>query len=1143
MAKDFVHLHVHTEYSLLDGFCPIQRLLERVKELHMHSIAITDHGNMFGVVQFYKKAKELGIKPILGCEIYVAEKDHKIKSQDNPMYHLILLAETQQGYKNLLKIVSEAYVNGFYYKPRVSKDFIRTYAEGIIALSACLAGEVQQALLMNNEALAKEKAYIYQDIFGKDNFFLELQDHRLSEQRLVNRGLLHLAEEEGFDLVCTNDVHYIRREDHETHDVLLCIQTGKKLNDTERMRFPSEEFYLKSQEEMEAMFGQIPGAMENTVRIAKRCNVELDFHHLHLPEFPLPEGETNTGYLRKLTMEGLKERYPVLEGRHLERLEMELGIIEKMGYVDYFLIVWDFVHYAKSHDIPVGPGRGSAAASIVSYALKITDLDPLKYNLLFERFLNPERVSMPDIDIDFCYENRGKVIQYVTKKYGEDRVSQIVTFGTMAARGAIRDVGRVMDIRLGQVDAIAKSVPMQLGITLDKALEISKDFRQYYDEVPQFRKLIDMAKAVEGMPRNVSTHAAGVLVSKEPVTEYVPLARNGDIITTQFNMIELEELGLLKMDFLGLRTLTVIRDALKLIEKDYKIKVRLEEMDPNDPQVIVQFNKAQTVGLFQFESQGMRAFLKELKPTAFEDLIAANSLFRPGPMDEIPTYIRNKHYPEQTEYLDEKLRPILENTYGTIVYQEQVMEIVRRIGGFSLGGADLLRRAMGKKKMDVMQHERQRFIYGETDEEGKVLIPGAVRNGISEEVAGKIYDLMLDFAKYAFNKAHSAAYSLVAIQTAWLKAYYPVQYMAALISSVVGNSAQVTLYIQEMKRMGIKLLPPDVNFSRKKFTTEEGKVRFGLLGVKNVGANFIDTLVEAREKFGAFESIQDFVRKVERINSSVMNKKAVESLVRAGAFASVHSNRNQLVHVFEGVIDAEHDKSRKNIEGQVSFFDQMETIKEYPFPKVDEFSKEQILADEKEMLGIYLTDHPLRPYEEEINRWVNFSTLELKEDNLEDLDNKKVVVAGTVESRRELLTKKQEQMAFLQIEDFYAPLDVVCFPRIYAPLRSQLETGRKGIFMGRLQISESDEPKLLLESFMPLGEFAETVYLKVRSMNDSKWKEARKWMEENPGNCAVAVYFEEEDKRIRWKRLTIAKTPMVLYKLRSLLGEENVVLS
>ncbi|MDX9918238.1 MAG: DNA polymerase III subunit alpha [Gudongella sp.] len=859
MSSKFVHLHVHTEYSLLDGSIRIKDLISQAKELGMDSVAITDHGAMFGIVQFYQEAKRQGIRPVLGCEVYVAMKSRFSRDpKDKSQYHLVLLAENNEGYENLMKLVSEGYVNGFYYKPRIDHELLRENSKGLIGLSACLGGEVQQYLMDNNYEGAKEAAILYDEIFGRGNFYLELQNHGIDEQIQVNENLRKLSEETGIPLIATNDVHYLRREDAVVHDVLLCVQTGKTVVDEDRMKFPSEEFYLKSPEEMYSLFPHDQKALENTVKIAERCNVEIEFGKLHLPDFELPEGTDKELYFKNLCIQGLKNRYSELTPEINERFEYELNVITQMGYIDYFLIVWDFIKFARDHNIMVGPGRGSAAGSIISYALNIIDIDPLKYGLLFERFLNPERITMPDIDIDFCYERREEVIQYVIEKYGADRVAQIATFGTMAARGAIRDVGRAINMPYGEVDYIAKQIPTELGITIERALEISKTLRDEYESNPETRQLIDYAKAVEGLPRHTSTHAAGVVISKEPITKYAPLLRNNDAITTQFTMLELEELGLLKMDFLGLRTLTVIRDSVDLIKKEHGNIVDFTKIEMNDPKVLQLFEKAETLGIFQFESAGMRAFLKDLKADSFEDLVAANSLFRPGPMNQIPTFVTCKHDPSQISYLHPSLESILNMTYGCIVYQEQVMEIVRSLGGYSFGRADLVRRAMGKKKMDVMEKERKNFIYGQSDEEGNILLSGAIRNGVDEKTASKIFDLMIDFANYAFNKSHSAAYAVIAYRTAWLKTYYPVEFMAALISSIMGDTAQVSLYVQECKRLGIKILPPDINHSEAKFTVDNRQIRYGLTAVKNVGANLISAIVRAR-KDGKFKSFAEFI--------------------------------------------------------------------------------------------------------------------------------------------------------------------------------------------------------------------------------------------------------------------------------------------
>jgi len=859
-GSKFTHLHIHTQYSLLDGAARLDKLIDKTIELGMDSIAITDHGVMFGIVDFYKIAMKKGVKPILGCEVYISKGKYteKDSNRDKSQYHLVLLAENNKGYENLMKIVSEGFINGFYYKPRVDYSVLEKYSEGIIALSSCLAGEVQQYILDHNYDKAKETALIYNRIFGQNNFYLELQDHGIREQKIVNQQLIKLSKEINIPLVITNDVHYISKEDSKVHDVLLCIQTGKTIDEEGRMRFPSPEFYLKSPDEIRALFPHMEEAMDNTTKIADRCNVKLDFGTLHLPEYKVPDGLSNSQYLEKLCYEGLEKRYETITEEIRERLVYEINTIINMGYVDYFLIVWDFIKYAKDNEIMVGPGRGSAAGSLASYTLGITDIDPLKYGLIFERFLNPERVTMPDIDIDFCYERREEVINYVIDKYGKDKVAQIATFGTMAARGAIRDVGRAINMAYGEVDIIAKQIPMEIGMTIDKALEVNKKLMEMYEDDESVKELIDLARAVEGLPRHTSTHAAGVVISKLPITEYVPLSRNNDSITTQFSMTQLEELGLLKMDFLGLRTLTVIRDAVRLIEDNHGIKVDFAKTSYEDSNIYKIFAKGETLGIFQFESTGMRQFLKELKPTVFENIIAANSLFRPGPMNQIPRYIQNKNNPSEIDYGHTKLESILDVTYGCMVYQEQVMQIVRDIGGFSMARSDLVRKAMGKKKMDVMEEERKHFIYGKKNEKGDIEIPGAIRNGIDENTANKIYDDMIDFAKYAFNKSHSAAYAMVAYQTAWLKSYYPVEFMAALITSIMGNSNTVSLYIQECKRLGIEILPPDINQSFTRFTVSGDKIKFGLAAVRNVGAQAIDAIVRAREEGGSFKSFMDF---------------------------------------------------------------------------------------------------------------------------------------------------------------------------------------------------------------------------------------------------------------------------------------------
>lgn len=1148
----FVHLHVHTEYSLLDGSSRIGDLLDRTKELGMDTIAITDHGAMFGVIDFYKKAKSKGIKPILGSEVYVAiNKYYEKEQKDKNQYHLVLLAENNVGYGNLMKIVSEGYINGFYYKPRVDHDVLRKYSEGIIALSACLAGEVQQHLLNGNYERAKMIALEYNDIFGQGNFFLELQDHGIREQKEVNKFLIKLSEETGIPLVATNDVHYLKKEDAVVHDVLLCIQTGKTVDDKDRMRFPTDEFYLKSCEDMEEIFDFKREALENTVWIGERCNVTLDFDTMHLPEYKVPEGYTNVEYLKKLCIEGLKNRYNDITPEIEERFNFEFKTIVDMGYVDYFLIVWDFIKYAKDKGIMVGPGRGSAAGSIVSYALGIIDIDPLKYDLLFERFLNPERVSMPDIDIDFCYERREEVIDYVVKKYGSDRVAQICTFGTMAARGAIRDVGRAINMPYGEVDYIAKQIPMELGMTISKALDVNRTLREMYETRDEVRNLIDLALAVEGLPRHTSTHAAGVVISKEPITNYVPLSRNNDSLTTQFNMIELEELGLLKMDFLGLRTLTVIRDAVELIEKNHGLKIDFSSIDYEDPKVLDMFAKGETLGVFQFESAGMRQFLKELKPNMFENLIAANSLFRPGPMNQIPQYIANKNNPENIEYLHPKLKPILEVTYGCIVYQEQVMQIVRDIGGFTMGGADLLRRAMGKKKMDVMEKERKRFIYGETDEKGQVIVKGAIRNGVDEKTANRIYDLMIDFAKYAFNKSHSAAYAVVAYRTAWLKYYYPVEFMAALISSVMDDTNSVSLYIQECKRIGIEILPPDINESYKKFTVVNGKIRFGLMAVKNVGEALIDGIIDAR-KSGPFKSFTDFCERIENINPSIMNKRAVESLIKCGAMNSLGGNRAQLLAIFEKTMDSIHADRKRNIDGQFSMFENIDNnMHGDNLPELKEFSQRNLLAMEKETLGIYISGHPLKPYEEELKRITTINTSEIfqanehMENNMsEDLDGKRVIIGGIINSKKNKITKNNNMMAFISLEDLYGTIECIVFPATYEKYNRAIEEDNIVIIEGKISTSEEEEPKIICERISPLSKYRKgKVYLRIsKGKPMDVFESIKRILSKHRGEIPVYVYMESTNRTVMAHRdywVNIEERELFQELIR-ILGEENV---
>ncbi len=1158
MEKKFTHLHLHTEYSLLDGYSRIDRLLDYAVEQGMDSIAITDHGSMFGVIEFYKEAKKRKLKPIIGCEVYVTPGDHLSKTvEDKTRHHLVLLAENQTGYENLIKIVSEGYVNGFYYKPRVDKDVLRAHSQGIIALSACLGGEVPRLLREGQYDHAKKSALEYREIFGKDNYFLELQDHGLREQKQVNMELNRIHEETGIPLVATNDVHFVKREDYKIHDVLLCIQTGSTVNEEKRMRFPNDEFYLKNYEEMAGLFSSYEGALENTQLIADRCNVEFEFHKLHLPHFEIPEGYTNISYLRDLVYKGLEEKYGEITTTIRERAEFELKTIEDMGFVDYFLIVWDFIAYAKGENIPVGPGRGSAAGSIISYALDITGIDPLKYNLLFERFLNPARVSMPDIDIDFCYERRDEVIEYVKRKYGEEKVAQIVTFGTMAARNSIRDVGRAMEIEYAKVDKIAKQVPTALGMTIEKALDISPEFKALYEEDEVNKKLIDYAKAVEGMPRHTSTHAAGVVIASKAVDEFVPLSRNGEQITTQYNMIELEELGLLKMDFLGLRTLTVIQDAIDLVKINHGITIDIDKIDVEDPEVMRLFNKAQTIGIFQFESDGMRAFLRELKPSRFDDLVAANSLFRPGPMNEIPNYINYRHNPENIKYIDPSLESILDVTYGTIVYQEQVMQIVQKLAGFSLGEADNLRRAMGKKKMEVMEENRKYFVHGKEGDQGEILVRGCVRNGIDEDVANKIYDLMIDFAKYAFNKSHSVAYAFVAMQTAYLKHYYPKEFMAALLSSVMGDTAKVQLYIKEARRLKIKILPPHINKSFRKFSVEKEAIRMGLSTVKNVGTNIIHSTVEERKK-GDFLSFSDYIERISLRTDSGLNKKAVESLILAGAFDEFGLNRSQMMAVYINVIDSITNKNRKNVPGQTDMFGilKKENQEDISIPDLKEYRKRDLLKYEKEVLGIYITDHPFRPYEKYVARNSNFTSLDLveKKDYLDDLDNSYVRFGGIITNKKELLTKNNKIMAFLTMEDLYGSIEVIVFPDIYARYRNQIQEEAALLINGQLQVSDVEDAKIIMRDARvidpdKLGESDGTrekrepkLYIQMDSRDKKRYLLLKENLLKSRGDTRVVVYFQDRKKayELKDKFSVDLDQKEFIDRLKDLMGKENV---
>lgn len=1108
MEKNFTHLHVHTEYSLLDGFSRVKTLVKRAKEKGMTAVAITDHGCMFGAIDFYKAAKAEGIKPIIGCEVYTAPRKltDKDPNYDKHQGHLVLLAKDMVGYKNLIKIVSKSYVDGFYYKPRTDMDELKKHSQGLIALSACLAGDVPRAIMNGNYDKARKLAMEYREIFGNGNYYLEIQDHGLPEQKQVNTEVVRLSRELNIPLVATNDVHYVDKDDAKIQDILMCLQMQKTIDDENRMKFPSDEFYLKSREEMEQLFPELEEALDNTNEIAERCNVEFEFHKYHLPRYDVPEGYTTNGYFRELCQKGLVERYGEdCPEEYKERLEYELNTIENMGYVEYFLIVWDFINFAKQNNIMVGPGRGSAAGSIVAYTLKITDIDPMKYSLLFERFLNPERVSMPDIDIDFCYERREEVIDYVKRKYGEDHVAQIITFGTMGAKIAIRDVARVLNVSYNKADQIAKEIPFELGMTIDKAMDSNPTLVELYESDAEAREVIDISKRLEGTLRHASTHAAGVVIARNPVDEYVPLYKHQDSITTQFTMTTLEELGLLKMDFLGLRTLTVIRDALDLIElnrdiKGYTEHIDFSKMEYDDDEVFETLSQGNTLGVFQLESSGMRNFMKQLKPNSFEDIVAGISLFRPGPMDSIPTYIENKNNPEKVTYINDKLRPILEVTYGCLVYQEQVMQVVRDLAGYSYGRSDLVRRAMSKKKMDVMEEERQYFIHGKFDDEGNIEIPGCIRNGISEEDANKIFDDMIDFARYAFNKSHAAAYGVLAYETAYLKVHYPVEFMAALMTSIMGNSDKVVEYIRECNAIGIPVNPPDINKSFSKFSVEGDSIRFGLAAVKNVGVNIIENIVKEREENGEFKDFVDFAK---RLDTKDTNKRVVESLIKCGAFDQISENRATLMAGYESVLESISMDRKKNVQGQISLFDAFSAqVEEVPdmqlstnLPVVREFSEKERLNMEKEVLGMYLSGHPLSEYKSELDRKtsINMKKInELKENEktFMKLHDREVIMGGMVIAKRIMTTKRNEIMAFITLEDLYGAIEVVVFPQTLKKFNILLNDDSIILIKGAISIDD-DEAKLIARDIKDINEEyrfnSEKISFDVRS-NSSKSK-------------------------------------------------------
>ena len=1084
----FAHLHVHTEYSLLDGSNKIKEYVKRVKELGMTAAAITDHGVMFGVIDFYKEAKAAGVNPVLGCEVYVAPNsrfDRETTHGEDRYYHLVLLAENNQGYQNLMKIVSKGFVEGYYYKPRVDMEVLETYHEGIIALSACLAGEVQRYLVRGMYEEAKEVALRYEACFGRGNYYLELQDHGIPDQKTVNAGLMRLSQETGIGLVATNDVHYTYAEDWEAHDILLCIQTGKKLSDENRMRYEGGQYYVKSEEEMKQLFPYALQALENTQKIADRCHVEIEFGVTKLPHFDVPDGYDSWTYLNKLCHEGLLCRYPDTHEKLLPQLDYELSVIQKMGYVDYFLIVWDFINYARMHGIPVGPGRGSAAGSLVSYTTGITNIDPVKYNLLFERFLNPEGVTMPDIDIDFCYERRGEVIDYVVEKYGKDCVTQIVTFGTLAARGVIRDVGRVMDLPYNFCDNIAKNIPNELNITIKKALVMNPELRAMYETDETVHTLIDMAKRLEGLPRHTSMHAAGVVISQKAMDEYVPLSRASDgTITTQFVMTTIEELGLLKMDFLGLRTLTVIKDAADLVYKNHGVKIDVDHIDYNDNSdpdaVLIDYDDKKVLdsigtgkcdGVFQLESAGMKNFMKELKPQSLEDVIAGISLYRPGPMDFIPKYIKGKNESDSITYVCKELIPILEPTYGCIVYQEQVMQIVQNLAGYSMGQADNIRRAMSKKKQYVIDAERHNFVYG-NEEQG---IRGCIANGISEQAANQIYDSMVDFAKYAFNKSHAAAYAVVAYQTAYFKYYYPVEFMAALMTSVIDNPRKVAEYIYSCRQMGISVLPPDINEGDGRFTATKEGIRYGLYAIKSVGRPVVDSIVEEREANGPYKTLQNFI---ERVASREVNKRTVENLIKAGACDGLDGNRQQMMMIYSMLIDNQNQEKKKMMAGQMSLFDlvpeEERQAYEIRYPDVEEYGKEVCLGFEKEVLGIYISGHPLEEYEEKWRRNISAATTDFLRDEesgeVKVKDNQNVIIGGMITGKTIKYTKKNETMAFLSVEDLFGTVEVVVFPRDYARSSALLNMDEKIFVRGHANVEEDKDGKLVCEQIYSFDE-------------------------------------------------------------------------
>ena len=1150
----FCHLHTHTEYSLLDGEASIKKLVARVKELGMDSCAITDHGSMYGVVDFYREAKAQGIHPIIGCEVYMAPRSRfdKVHDIDNKTSHLILLAENQKGYKNLIKLVSAGYIDGFYYKPRIDFEMLKEHSEGIIALSACIAGEVPKALLRGDYDEAKKIALKYAEVLGKDNYFLEIQDHGLSEQKRIIPDMLRLSEETGIGLVATNDIHYLKKEDAKYQDVLMCIQMEKKVDDPDRMKFETEEFYIKSPEEMMSLFEYVPQAIENTEKIAKRCNVDFDFGTRHLPAYAVPDGKDAFEYLRELCQSGLEKRYLPVSDELQKRLDYELGVIKSMGFVDYFLIVWDFIHFAKNNGVMVGPGRGSAAGSIVAYSLGITTVDPIKYGLIFERFLNPERVSMPDIDIDFAPNGRQKIIDYVVEKYGEGQVAQIITFGTMKAKLAIRDVGRALDIPYAEVDKVAKLVPFDLKMTISKALDISTELHALYENDPQIKELLDTSMALEGLPRHASTHAAGVVITSEPIVNYVPLQLNSEnFITTQFTKDTVENLGLLKMDFLGLRNLTVIENAVKIIKRTRGIDLNMDEIDYDCKEVYELISSGNTDGVFQLESAGMQSFMQELKPDTLEDVIAGIALYRPGPMEQIPRYIKSKKNPKTIKYKHPLLKNILDVTYGCMVYQEQVLEIVRTLAGYSLGKADSMRRVISKKKADQMVIERKNFIYGSDDGD----IPGCIKNGIDEQTAISIFDEINDFANYAFNKSHAAAYAFVTYQTAYLKTFYPVEYMASLISSI-DDLDKINHYIANCKEMGIDRLPPDVNKSEDTFTVENNSIRFGLSAVKNVGRAMILNLVNERKNNGEFKNFSDFI---DRMAGRDMNKRALEGLISCGAFDSMGVKRSQLLAVYEKALDGTARAARDNVAGQMSLFDTIEEQSEMQFPNIDELDKKTMLKMEKQSTGLYFSGHPMEEYTDKIKKLTKYNISDVLtsvhkdedgnyhavEGGLQDGDM--MIICAAIASRKNKTTRSNAQMAFLNVEDVYGSVECIVFPKVLNEFSPLLQEDNLVAIACRLSIREDEAPKILMQSVQLLDEALmakkepKRLYIQLETRNDENLKNVEKYLSPYQGDMEVRLFFKDTRKMSSVpRRLWFNGTENAIYDLKNIFGEDNV---